>query len=163
MPTNGAAVLLPLELDPSLVKATANKPATAPAILSATAQPFDKCSGGIEATIGEATAAAAAAIGRAVADYAASGQLAPATKALGGESLARVTMLQLAHSGGDTDFAAVARREGRRVLHQRHDATFRAYGAHLDAATIDRVLGDFIDWVLVISNKVVADERARAN
>src|SRR6516165_4979118 len=99
MPQNGAAVALPLALDPPTIPAKAIGPTE------------------VEQRIGEAVADAAAAIGHGLADFEANGQLAPATKMLGGELLARVCELQLAH-WGEFDFAIVARTEGKRTLHQ---------------------------------------------
>ena len=142
MPQNGAAVALPLALDPPTIPAKAIGPTE------------------VEQRIGEAVADAAAAIGPGLADFEANGQLAPATKMLGGELLARVCELQLAH-WGEFDFAIVARTEGKRTLHQRNDATFREhYGASLDVAKVDKALDEILDWVIGIANKVTAMERA---
>src|SRR5262245_27332006 len=96
MPSNGSAVKLPLELDPP------TKPTE------------------LEQRIGEAAAAAAAAYGRAMVDCAADGRISAATKTLGAESLTQLSLLQLAHPGGDTDFVAIAHREGLRVLWEIH-------------------------------------------
>jgi hypothetical protein len=137
MPANGIAVALPLapELPSTPAKATASKP-----------------DGGIETTIGEATAAAAVAIGQALVDFEAGGRLTPATRMLGGERIG----LHL----GEFDFATTVRREGKRVLHQRHGAAFRQhYGVDLPEAALDEIIG----WLLAIVQKVVADERALAH
>jgi hypothetical protein len=139
---NGATVALTLAHDPPAT------PTKAPA-------PTE-----VEQQIGAAVADAAAAIGQALADSEAGGSMTPATKMLGGSRLARVAELQLAHFG-EFDFAAVARVEGKRELHRRHDAIFRQhYGAGLDMAKIDMALGEILDWVIGIADRVVADERA---
>src|SRR5262245_51753303 len=112
---NGAAVTLPLEL--------------ASTTISTPAKPTE-----LEQRIGEAVAAAAAAVARAMADFSANGIMAPSTRTLGGDCLSRVALLQLAHFG-ELDFAAVARVAGKRALHQHHDTTLRE--ANLEPAAFD--------------------------
>jgi hypothetical protein len=115
----------------------------------------------VERRIGAAVADAAAAIGQAMGDLESDERLTMATKTLGGHRLAKVAALQLAHFG-EFDFAAVARVEGLRELHRRHDVTFQEQ-SRLDAATIDRGLREILDWVIGIADKVVADERRLAH
>jgi hypothetical protein len=131
MPQNGVAIALPRELDH---------------------QPSEI------ARIGDAVADAAAVIGRAMVDFEAGGQLTSATRASGGERLARVARLQL-DTFGEIDFAAVARAQGKRELWKRHGATLRG----LDEVKLDVAFNEIIGWVLGIADKVVADERARAH
>jgi hypothetical protein len=98
---------------PSSVKAAASKPDAAPA------------PGEAERHIGEAAAAAAQAIGQALVDFEAGGQLAPAAKAASSKHLAEVAMMQLEYPDGDAGFAALvppsgscdsALREGTKVV-----------------------------------------------
>ena len=70
-------------------------------------------------SIGEAVAAAATMIACAIEDCRQGGSLAPATKAAGGDRLARVTMLALDHELGDDDFFRTARDSGKKILRQR--------------------------------------------
>jgi hypothetical protein len=92
-------------------------------------------------------------------DFEAGGRLTPATRMLGGERIGLLCELQLAHLG-EFDFATTVRREGKRVLHQRHGAAFRQhYGVDLPEAALDEIIG----WLLAIVQKVVADERALAH
>jgi hypothetical protein len=142
---NGSAVALPLELDPP----------------SGSVPPKANASVDLERAIGTATADAAVVIGQGILDFEVGGALGPRTRAEGGECLARVCKLQLEHFG-EIDFAVVARREGKRVLHQRHDATLQAH-LRLSAAATDAALDQIIGWVLNITDKVVADERALAH
>ena len=102
---------------------------------------------------------AAAAIGQAMADLESDERLTMATRVLGGTRLAKLAGLQLAHFG-EFDFATVARAEGLRELHRRHDEVFRQR-SKLDAAAIDKALDEIVGWV--ISSKVVADERRLAH
>jgi hypothetical protein len=111
----------------------------------------------VEQRIGAAVADAAAALGQGLADCETGGTMTAATKALGSVRLARVAALQLAHFG-EFDFATVARAEGLRELHRRHDGVFREH--KVDGATVGRGLDEIVGWVLDISAKVVADERA---
>jgi hypothetical protein len=136
MPSNGTAVKLPLELDPS--------PLPNPT----------------ELEIGEAAAAAAVAIGRAVADFAMDGQLTDAPRTAGGESLARVAMLQLTHPGNDAEFATIAYREGKRALWRHHG--FREHANSLDPAMREHMFEEFLQGAIEIAARTVADERALA-
>jgi hypothetical protein len=113
-----------------------------------------------EVEIGEAAAAAAIAIGLAVADFMAHGHLEATSKIAGGESLARVAQLQLAFFGDDSEFAAIAYREGERAL-WRH-LGFREHATGLEPATRDHMFGEFLQGVIKIAARVVADERALA-
>jgi hypothetical protein len=135
---NGTAVKLPRELDPPITARTE-----------------------LEQRIGEVTAAAAVAIGGAITTFAADGQLSPALKAFGAEALTQVTLLQLNHPDGDTDFIATARREGLRMLWQIHGEALR--GLRLDTAELDRILEEFIGGVFEITSRTVAGERALAH
>jgi hypothetical protein len=105
-------------------------------------------------------AAAAVVIGRAVADFAMDGQLTAATKTAGGESLTRVAQLQLAHFSNDTDFAAIAYREGKRALWRHHG--FREHATRLDPAMREHMFDEFLQGVIEITTRAVAVERARA-
>jgi hypothetical protein len=111
----------------------------------------------VEQRIGAAVADAAAALGQGLADCETGGTMTAATKALGSVRLARVAALQLAHFG-EFDFAAVARAEGLRELHRRHGGVFRE--ARLGDAMIAKGLDEILTWVLDISAKVCAGERA---
>jgi hypothetical protein len=133
MPSNGTAVKLPRELS-SLPDPTE----------------LEK--------IGDAVAAAAVVIGGAVADFAMNGQLTAGTKTAGGESLARVAQLQLAHFGNDADFAAIAYREGKRAL-WRHRG-FREHATSLDPARREHMFDVFLQGVIEITTRAVAVERA---
>jgi hypothetical protein len=106
--------------------------------------------------VAEAVASAAAAIAMGLADFADGARLSPGIKELGGRTLAKVAELQLDYADGDTAFAALARREGRRVLERRYGAMLR--GA-IGATKVDAAFGELIDHVLVITTLVVADER----
>jgi hypothetical protein len=147
---NGAAVRLAPEppterlLKGAPAGATASKPGTA------------RAATGIEVTIGEAMADAAAAIGQALVDFAAGGRMTPATRALSGECLGRVCELQL-DTVGELDFGAVAHVEGRRILLARHGAVLRKHCGTVPEAALDELLG----YVIGIANKVVRDELRR--
>jgi hypothetical protein len=110
---------------------------------------------GIEAELGVATAAAAVAVGQALVDFQAIGAMAPATRKVGGEALARVCMIRLDHFG-EIDFTA-AGAEAKRLLRQRHGAAWRAeYGTELPEGELDTLVG----WVFEVTDRVVADEQA---
>jgi hypothetical protein len=114
----------------------------------------------VEQRIGAAVADAAAALGQGLADCEGGGTMTKATKMLGSVRLAKVAALQLAHYA-EFDFATLARQEGLRELHRRHDGVFRE--AKLDDAMIERGLSEIVGWVIGISAKVCADERALAH
>jgi hypothetical protein len=139
---NGAAVA---RLVPPSARATADKPAAAPAVA------------GIEVELGRAVASAATAVARAMLDYGAFGVMDSETKEAGGSRIARVATLQLDHKEGDLDFIARARNAGRRELRQCIDADFyRQHRPEHCAAAIDF----YLDAVFEVVAKVVEDERA---
>jgi hypothetical protein len=70
-----------------------------------------------EIAIGNAMAAAAAAVGQGLLDGAKTGQLDPATVANGGRAMTRLVQLQLSHFGDD--FGVIARRAGRQEIERR--------------------------------------------
>jgi hypothetical protein len=97
-------------------------------------------------------------------DYEAEGHTRDTTRAAAGKRLGEVCMLQLGHADGDGAFMAIARREGKRVLWSRMSGALREhYGVAFDARGIDHALDESIGWVLSITDKVVASERARAH
>jgi hypothetical protein len=139
---NGVAAHLPSELSPPA-------PTTQPNLRSTE----------IGEAAGHAVADAVEIVGLAVTDFVAAGVMAPGTKTLGGERLGRVAELLLEHDPGEIDFATVARREGRRILHERHGVAFRQhFGSYPET-----VINELVDEVLGIADKVVAIERAMAN
>jgi hypothetical protein len=142
---NGAAVALPLELEP--LPASNGTKITVPTE--------------IQRAIGAATADAAVTIGQAISDFEVGGTLGLRTRALGGDIIARVCKLQLDHFG-EFDFGSVAREAGRRELQQRHAAALRAQ-LNLSESALDQALDQLVRWVLEITTRVVANERARAN
>jgi hypothetical protein len=84
--------------------------------------------------------------------------------ALSGERFAEMCLFQLGNPGGERAFVAIARREGKRMLRTHHGATLREhYGAKEDTARIDAALDEILGWVLDITSRVVADERALAH
>jgi hypothetical protein len=131
MPNNGAAVAMPLALDPSPDPTELEK-------------------------IGDAVAAAAVVIGGGCVEYASFGQLTADAKMAGAEALTRVSMLQLSYFGDD--FVEVALREGRRAL-WRHQG-FREYAAQIDPATREHMFEVFLQGAIEIAGKAVAAERA---
>jgi triphosphoribosyl-dephospho-CoA synthetase len=140
---NGAAIALPLELDPA---------------------PAPRAE--IERQIGEAVAAAACAVCTGVGDWAADGALADDTKAKAGDLFVALYWLQEAF--GEIHFNVTARREGARVFRQRYaEALRQQFGATLSDAELDAALDTAIDeilsWPLSILTKITAIERALAN
>lgn len=117
MPNNGAAVAMPLALDPS--------PQPDPTELE---------------KIGDAVAAAAVVIGGGCVEYASFGQLTADAKMAGAEALTRVSMLQLSYFGDD--FVEVALREGRRALWRHHG--FREHIAQIDPAIREHMCEVFL-------------------
>src|SRR6516164_6058967 len=148
MPQNGAAVNLPLARDPQAQSA------------KAVASPLGCASEEIVRRIGEAAASAAVAIAMGMADFAAAAQISPDIKTLAGWALAEVAELQLDYVGDDSAFAALARRQGRKVLELRYGAMLRA---HLGTAKVDTAFDDLLSHVLHIANKVTAVERTLAH
>jgi hypothetical protein len=70
-------------------------------------------------------------------------------------------MLALDHPGGDADFAAILRREGKRVLWKCYGSGLREhFGAGVDQANLERALDEILDWVVDAAQHVVAIERA---
>jgi hypothetical protein len=111
-------------------------------------------------SIGIAAADAVAVVGLGL-EAAAAGWHAPPPqlRRQAGEYLGRVAMLQLEHQGGDADFIALVRSEGKRILRERSMTSFKQhYGT--DEATVDRALDEMINWVLEIAGNAVAVERA---
>ncbi len=104
--------------------------------------------------IGEAVASAACVIAQAVEDCRQGGSLAPATRATGGDRLARVTMLALDHELGDDDFFRTARESGKKILRQRLN------GSSISPGAADAVLDFYLDSLFEITSCVMRDERA---
>jgi hypothetical protein len=145
---NGAAVTLQLVPEPS-TEAAAGKPGATPT------------STAIETTkIGSVVADAAEIIAVALAEYEAGGAMTVATRTASAERLGRVAELFLSTFGELPNLAVTARREGKRVLHQRHGATLLQHcGAAPEAA-----INELLDHVVAIASTVARDEMAfRAN
>jgi hypothetical protein len=150
MPMNGAAAALPLELEP---------PSPPVSALATTDKPTE-----LETKIGEATAGAVLAIAYGMTAYIANGQLTDAARTVGGDSLSKLAQLRL-DTFGQIDFAGIAKREGRRVLFQRHGAALQQM--NLDAAGLEKAFSELVGMAVGIAEKVAHDEqvflRARAN
>jgi hypothetical protein len=71
-----------------------------------------------------------------------------------------VRLYQLQQKAALGDFTAVARREGKRVLYQRHGATLRA---NFSDVALDAALDELVDRPLAVLRQVTACERARMN
>jgi hypothetical protein len=143
MPNGATALHLAFEPAPDApTGATAGKPDAAPAAT--------------EIAIGEATAAAACVVARAMSDYRLHGVLDPTIKLAGGEQIAKVATLQLDHGLGDRAFAVMAREHGKLQLQQYVDAGFCQ---HCSPADIETAIDLAIDSVLEIVTRVVKDER----
>jgi hypothetical protein len=122
---NGARAL-PIELEPP------SSPVSTPA---ATNKPTT----GIEAEL----AAATVAVALAMLDFQTLGAMAPSTRELGGEALAKVCQIRLEHFG-EIDLTAAAA-EAKSLLRRRHGAAWRAqYGTELPEAELNTLVG----WVL---------------
>jgi hypothetical protein len=145
---NGAAVKLPLELDPS----------TFPTSVSASVSDSATNPSELEQKIGDAAAAAAMAVGGGVGCILVVGRLTAEAKAVGGEALTRLSMLQLTFFGDDTEFAAIAYREGKRGL-WRH-AGFREIAPQLDPTLREHMFTEFLQGAIEIAGRAVAVERA---
>jgi hypothetical protein len=141
---NGAVVRL-LELPPEHSEATTGTPGTA-----ATE---------IEATIGQAMAAAVTGLGFALAEYQ-NGGLTNKTRTANGERVARLYELQQS-TLGQIDFGLVAREQGRIALRQYLDAAgfYQRHGAEQGDAMLDMFIAD----VLGVVAKVTDFERRLAN
>jgi hypothetical protein len=137
MASNGVAVALPVEPISSKVK-----PAAPPVAIQ----------------IGEAMADACEALGRSLADLDAGG-LTAANRARGGETIAAVVEMQLAHFGA-FDFGAVASATGRHALLQRHGTALRQLlGAGVPEEAITGCIDELLSQILAVANKVAAVER----
>jgi hypothetical protein len=106
---NGAALLAVLAADPPIE----------------VSPPKAAAPGELERRLGTAVADAAVAISLGLADLVDHGRFADDIKQMGGATLAAVAMLHLEHFGDDFD--RVARREGRKVLEQRHGSMLREH------------------------------------
>ena len=95
----------------------------------------------IESAIGTALADAAAAIGCGLQELA-DGGLTPATRTAGGDAIGWLATIER-EVGGEIDFRATVRREGRIALTQR----LATVGATADAATLDVILADVLALV----------------
>jgi len=133
---NGTPVALPGELEPSSPDAS------------------------IEYRVGIATAEAVIASAQALRDFWACGAMTPAVRAANGEWIARLYELQQQAPPG-FDFAATVIREGKRTIHARYGAMFRAHhnGAEIPEPMLDILLSDLLE----ILAKVTATERMLAH
>ena len=114
----------------------------------------------IELKIGEAAAEAVVASCYAVADFWAARAMTPATRKMNGTHIARLYELQQSVPDG-IDFPAVTRREGKRAVHARYGAIFRA--AHGGADIPELMLDILIDDLLRILDRVTETERRLAH
>ena len=129
-------------------------PASAPA--DTTGKPNEP----IERAIGAAAADACMVLVQGLIDWEAAGAMSATTRTASGECLARVVWIQMDSLGKIPDFRAVMLAEGRRILHQRHDAFYRQHhGVDLPDAALDEILG----WIINITDRVVAGELARGH
>jgi hypothetical protein len=108
----------------------------------------------IKVELGRLMADAVAALGAGLADLDAGG-LTDTNRARGGETIAAVVELQLAHFGA-FDFGALALAEGKRILHARHGATLRQQLG--SDAGIDDTFDMLLSHVLAVATKVSAIE-----
>jgi hypothetical protein len=134
MPNNGAAVVLPRELDPAATKQTS----------------------AIE-RIGQVVADAAIVTYRGAWEHA-DGGVCPATQAKAGGLL--VELYKLQETFGELNFQTIARREGRRILQERWGETL---GQEFGQGTLDAAIGEIIEGPLTILANVTAIERALAH
>jgi hypothetical protein len=111
---------------------------------------------GIEATIGQATAAVATAFCLGADEYMA-GALTPATREAGGARVEALYWLQAAHAG-KIDFPLIARREGARVLRGYLDGIYQQH-----PAAGEEMIDIALSTVLDILNRVTAATRAWVN
>jgi hypothetical protein len=105
--------------------------------------------------IGEATAEAVIASCQALMDFWADGAMTPAVREANGECIARLYDLSLEANG--LDFPTIVRREGKRVLHARYGAWFRAH--HSRAEIPEPMLDILLSDLLKILARVTAAER----
>jgi hypothetical protein len=134
---NGTAVRLPPQLEPSSPGASS-----------------------IEFAIGTATANAVFASCRALRDFEAFGAMTPAVREENGTRIARLFMLRQETGIDEFAFAAMVRTEGKRVVHARHDAVFRAeHGTDFPESLLDILIDDLLE----ILTKVAAAERRLAH
>jgi hypothetical protein len=110
----------------------------------------------IERRIGELVAGAASVVCAGLGDW--ESGIAPATQTQAGDLFVELYRLQQT-TLGEIDFAAVACREGKRVLWERHGAVLQK---HYGPAALD-ALDEIVTWPLVVLAKVTAVERARMN
>jgi hypothetical protein len=106
-----------------------------------------------EHRIGEVVACAVLGFCGAWLAFQSAGALARVVRAQSGEVLGALCALRLTHFD-DTTFAAIARREGRKVLYERHAATLSA----MAPAEVEAGLDQILSWVIDIADQVVADE-----
>jgi hypothetical protein len=114
----------------------------------------------VERRIGEVVAAAAVAVCVGVEEFR-DGGLSGATRTRAGSLFVELYKLQQ-DTIDKIDFDVTARREGKRVLWERHRATMRTQLNYTDA-TLDAALDELIDRPLVVLRQVTACERAWAN
>ena len=112
----------------------------------------------LEVSIGMAVESAVTALAQAMVDYQHCGVLLPATKEAGGSRIAKVAELWLSHEGDDLDFATKVRTAGKRALRRHLPIDFPHSPAAIDAA-----LEFYINELLGMVGRVVANERARAH
>jgi hypothetical protein len=110
----------------------------------------------IERRIGELVADAAGVVCAGLGDW--ESGIAPATQTQAGELFVTLFRLQQ-ETLGEIDFAAVARREGKRILWERHGSVLQQ---HYGPTALD-ALDEIVSWPLVVLAKVTAVERARMN
>jgi hypothetical protein len=132
MPTNGAAVALPLVPEP----------------LPAPAPHFDEQLGGIEGWIGAILVALEDTSAQALREIE-NGGLTDKTRMQGGDLLARLYALQQ-QSRGKLDFAAAVRREGQLQLRRRH-------GVDLSTAEVDQITSSILEVVAKVTAAVQAE------
>ena len=102
----------------------------------------------IETAIAEAVASGVLAIVAAVDGYLQTGALDPALKDASATWMAKLSMLQLDHTGGDEAFVCTARNAGRRALRKYFDDDFfRRHGQADTDAAIDLYINDLLGIV----------------
>jgi hypothetical protein len=103
---------------------------------------------------------AALAVGAGVLDWEANGALSGATRARAGDLF--VAMYRLQEGVGEINFKAIARREGVRVLWERHGAALSRH-CRLSESALAPTLDEIISWPLDVLAKITATERALAH
>jgi hypothetical protein len=106
---------------------------------------------GIKIALGQAMADATDALGAALADLDAGGRLSDANRTRGGETIAALVELQLAHFGA-FDFGAVALAAGRRAIFARHGVMLRQHCGAVPETALDGLL----THILAVASKVAA-------